>query len=138
MFCHRSLTPNHHPLPRFSLVEIGTTAAETFAPEKRSGSKSSRKEHKGDKRRDGKHSKHGTDRKSPSKRVRTSSGGSDYDSGTDVDETRESNFKIVKKFQPLLFLGCSGDRTLVAVERPWLAVMQQLPPPLFRAKYGAV
>eukprot|EP00040_Diaphanoeca_grandis_P029238 m.170849 g.170849 ORF g.170849 m.170849 type:complete len:782 (-) comp31622_c1_seq1:25-2370(-) len=46
------------------------------------------------------------------------------------------NFKLVKKFQPLLFFGVAGVNTLVVVERPWVAVMKNFPAPLMRKKYG--
>lgn len=65
------------------------------------------------------------------------------------------NFKLVKKFQPLLYAGFTATAKaskavpneqdgevaaplsdMVVVERPWLAIMQNLPPPLYREKYG--
>lgn len=52
------------------------------------------------------------------------------------DDVKASNFKLIKRYQPLLFLGFAESEKLVVVERPWLSVMQNLPPPLFRQKYG--
>ena len=54
---------------------------------------------------------------------------------TEADVT-STNFKLIKRYQPLLFLGFAESEKLVVVERPWLNVMQNLPPPLFRQKYG--
>jgi hypothetical protein len=48
-----------------------------------------------------------------------------------------TNFKLIKRYQPLLFLDFADDGTMVVVERPWLAIMQTFPPPLHRKKYGS-
>ena len=37
---------------------------------------------------------------------------------------------------PLLFLGATGRHSLVSVERSWLAVLSDLPEPVFRRRYG--
>ena len=47
-----------------------------------------------------------------------------------------SNFKLIRRFQPLLFADFSDAGAMVVVERPWLAVMAGFPPPLYRTKYG--
>ena len=38
--------------------------------------------------------------------------------------------------QPLLFAGFNEDNSLVVVERPWVSIMEALPPTLQRKKYG--
>jgi U3 small nucleolar RNA-associated protein 4 len=60
----------------------------------------------------------------------------------DEDEDGEGgdgtkNFKLIRRFQPLLFADFSETGAMVVVERPWLAVMQTFPPPLYRSKYGS-
>lgn len=123
------------PGPKDHLHEIGTTIAATFKEERR-------------------------DKPQPHKKgdlaANTATAGTNGTAGDGVDgraakrlratdaptpstqAPTEDNFKIVKKFQPLLFMGCSTAGAVVVVERPWLAVLKNLPPPLYRAKYGAV
>ena len=48
----------------------------------------------------------------------------------------EKNFRLIRRFQPLLFADFSEAGAMVVVERPWLAVMAGFPPPLYRTKYG--
>ena len=43
---------------------------------------------------------------------------------------------ILSSFQPLLFAGLNTDASLVAVERPWVSLMESLPPTLQRKKYA--
>lgn len=45
-------------------------------------------------------------------------------------------FCFVFPFQPLLYVGFTEDSALVVVERPWRAMLEKLPPPLYRKKYG--
>eukprot|EP00041_Stephanoeca_diplocostata_P020947 m.479319 g.479319 ORF g.479319 m.479319 type:complete len:845 (-) comp21699_c0_seq1:208-2742(-) len=73
-----------------------------------------------------------------------------HTSSTNGDIATATNFKLVKKFQPLLYAGFTAnahaatvedagdvaESDMVVVERPWLAIMQNLPPPLYREKYG--
>lgn len=74
------------------------------------------------------------------KRAKTESQGKpgkkDKKKGAEDTSEADENFKHVKRYQPLLYLGFTESQELVVVERPWLAVMQKLPPPLFRQKYG--
>lgn len=45
------------------------------------------------------------------------------------------NFSFLS-FQPLLYAGYTKDSSLVVVERPWKSIVEKLPPPLYRKKYG--
>lgn len=46
------------------------------------------------------------------------------------------NFRMLKRFRPLQFFGSIGPSEMVAVETPWLDVVNSLPPPVYRHKYG--
>eukprot|EP00035_Acanthoeca_spectabilis_P018322 m.386918 g.386918 ORF g.386918 m.386918 type:complete len:756 (+) comp16746_c2_seq1:255-2522(+) len=130
------------PGPKERLIELGTTVTAVERAERR------RKEGRGPHRRDGQKD---TDRRKDShKDPRRGDGKTVHLETTDAEvsaakrsrvdpaaQAASANLKIVKKFQPLLFMGWAPGGTIVAVERPWLAVMQNLPPPLYRAKYGA-
>lgn len=54
---------------------------------------------------------------------------------TQVDESEES-FKVCEKFESPLYAGFVNDGSLVVVERPWVKVMEALPPKLYRKRYG--
>jgi len=43
----------------------------------------------------------------------------------------------VHAVQPCLFLDFVAGNELVAVQRPWIAVMENFPPKLHRHRYGA-
>lgn len=45
-------------------------------------------------------------------------------------------FFVFFSFQPLLYVGFTEDSALVVVERPWRAMLDKLPPPLYRKKFG--
>lgn len=53
-----------------------------------------------------------------------------------ADDVFTLRFKFVFLFQPLLYAGFTQDSSLVVVERPWRAMLDMLPPPLYRKKYG--
>lgn len=46
--------------------------------------------------------------------------------------------RTVRRYQPLLYAGflAAEQPELVLIERPWLAVMEQFPPTLYRVRYG--
>lgn len=46
------------------------------------------------------------------------------------------NFKFVRRYQPILFLDYINGQELVIIERPWLSVMNALPPKLYRHRFG--
>lgn len=50
-------------------------------------------------------------------------------------ENTES-FKVCQKFECPLYAGFVNDGSLVVVERPWMKVMESLPPKLYRKRYG--
>lgn len=54
-----------------------------------------------------------------------------------VGQSTRMNFCGVKKYQPLLCLEFIGPESLVAIERPWLSIMEDFPPPLYRSHYGS-
>ena len=43
---------------------------------------------------------------------------------------------VTHAYRPLLFCGFAADGSLVVVERPWMAILKQLPEPFHRARYG--
>ncbi|XP_078365837.1 U3 small nucleolar RNA-associated protein 4 homolog isoform X1 [Oculina patagonica] len=45
-------------------------------------------------------------------------------------------FRVCRKYGPLLYAGFTKDSSLVVVERPWRSMVDKLPPPLYRKKYG--
>lgn len=51
-------------------------------------------------------------------------------------DLKQAAFKVCRKYSPLLFAGFTKDSSLVVVERPWQAMVEMLPPPLYRKKYG--
>lgn len=48
-----------------------------------------------------------------------------------------SNCRLFALEQPCLFLGHTTADAAILVEKPWDAVLQSLPPPLYRNRYGA-
>ncbi|XP_058956730.2 U3 small nucleolar RNA-associated protein 4 homolog [Pocillopora verrucosa] len=54
----------------------------------------------------------------------------------DEQDTKQAAFKVCRKYSPLLFAGFTKDSSLVVVERPRQAMVEMLPPPLYRKKYG--
>ena len=52
------------------------------------------------------------------------------------EEEEGVQLEMVKRYQPLIFLDFAGPDAMVVAERPWLSIMQSLPAPLYRAKYG--
>eukprot|EP00466_Bigelowiella_natans_P007733 jgi/Bigna1/71347/fgenesh1_pg.15_\ len=72
------------------------------------------------------------------KRKRSRSG---KDSGSEVVANGgvsggSSNFKMLKRYQPLRYVGLSKSNQLIMVETPWMDVAESLPPPVYRHKYG--
>eukprot|EP00727_Mastigamoeba_balamuthi_P013929 m51a1_g9159 putative small nucleolar ribonucleoprotein complex (690) ;mRNA; f:134894-137354 len=55
--------------------------------------------------------------------------------GTDPDEPREQ-LEAITRYQPTLFAGFTDKGALVVVERPWVQVLQHLPPPFNRTRFG--
>ena len=53
------------------------------------------------------------------------------------DEDGQQNFKLITHYRPILFADYIGQGELVVVERPLVDVLATLPPPYFKAKYGA-
>lgn len=54
-----------------------------------------------------------------------------------TNEVQEQKaFKACIKYSPLLYAGFAKDASLVVVERPWKFIVERLPPPLYRKKYG--
>lgn len=50
---------------------------------------------------------------------------------------RGRNCRLLLLENPCLFFGFSAPDAALLVEKPWLEVLQQLPPPMFRHRYGA-
>lgn len=48
----------------------------------------------------------------------------------------EGNFILAKFHEPVLFLDFFSENQVVVVEKPWLDVLRQMPPPVFRHLYG--
>jgi hypothetical protein len=48
----------------------------------------------------------------------------------------EKNFRLITKYQPLMFAGFNEPHSLVVVERPWLAILDSLPPVFARRRFG--
>ncbi|MCO5547308.1 hypothetical protein L7F22_000756 [Adiantum nelumboides] len=48
----------------------------------------------------------------------------------------EKNFVLVPFKDPVLFAGYVGDNSFLVLEKPWLEVVSQLPPPVYRRLYG--
>lgn len=57
------------------------------------------------------------------------------DSAEQTDQGQQS-FKACLKYSPILYAGYAKDSSLVVVERPWKSIVEKLPPPLYRKKYG--
>jgi len=55
--------------------------------------------------------------------------------GAQTDRQQKA-FKVCRKYYPLLYAGYTKDGSLVVVERPWKSIVEKLPPPLYRKKYG--
>lgn len=51
-------------------------------------------------------------------------------------DQEETAFRVCRRYGPLLYAGFTEDSSLVVVERPWRAILDMLPPPLYRKKYG--
>ncbi|XP_048576519.1 U3 small nucleolar RNA-associated protein 4 homolog isoform X2 [Nematostella vectensis] len=54
----------------------------------------------------------------------------------DPSDEHSDTFRICEKYGPLLLSGFNGDNSLVVVERPWMDTVQNLPPALYRKRYG--
>ncbi|XP_049851443.1 uncharacterized protein LOC126326042 [Schistocerca gregaria] len=48
---------------------------------------------------------------------------------------QKDSWRVVKKYQPL-FVGFTQDGALVIVERPWMKMLQDLPPSFYRQRYA--
>ena len=46
------------------------------------------------------------------------------------------NFRMVDRYRPLLFCDSLGRNEIVVVEQSWLKILNSLPPPILRKKYG--
>ncbi|EMD41715.1 hypothetical protein CERSUDRAFT_146940 [Gelatoporia subvermispora B] len=57
--------------------------------------------------------------------------------GDAPEETQTRNFKMITHYRPILFADYMAPGELVVVERPLPDVLAKLPPPYFKAKYGA-
>jgi U3 small nucleolar RNA-associated protein 4 len=53
-----------------------------------------------------------------------------------AENTEQNSFKVCKRYQPLLLTEFCQDGSMVVVERPWLNVLETLPPTLQRKRYG--
>jgi hypothetical protein len=68
--------------------------------------------------------------------------GEDEDGGNggghedDLTNDLNRNFAITLKYRPVLFADYLGPGELLVVEEPWLKIMQRLPDPLFRQRFG--
>lgn len=51
-------------------------------------------------------------------------------------DQEQTAFKVCRRYGPLLYVGFTEDSALVVVERPWRAMLDKLPPPLYRKKFG--
>ena len=66
-------------------------------------------------------------------------GGDDDDDEEEEDDLNNDlnrNFAITLKYRPVLFADYLGPGELLVVEEPWLKIMQRLPDPLFRQRFG--
>eukprot|EP00850_Spirogloea_muscicola_P015138 SM000113S24094 [mRNA] locus=s113:305894:309907:- [translate_table: standard] len=54
----------------------------------------------------------------------------------DAERTGESKFSVVALADPCLFLAHTSTSSILVVEKPWADVLLQLPPPLYRHKFG--
>eukprot|EP00850_Spirogloea_muscicola_P011716 SM000073S21492 [mRNA] locus=s73:500966:505004:- [translate_table: standard] len=54
----------------------------------------------------------------------------------DAEHTGESNFSVVALADQCLFLAHTSTSSILVVEKPWADVLLQLPPPLYRHKFG--
>ncbi|KAJ3375575.1 hypothetical protein HDU92_000708, partial [Lobulomyces angularis] len=52
-------------------------------------------------------------------------------------EVDDLNFKKIDRFQPLIHLDFLNEKELVVIERPFLKIMEKLPPGFYRHKYGS-
>jgi len=43
---------------------------------------------------------------------------------------------VLSRYNPILFFETLQDDSFVVIERPWVSVVQKLPPPLYRPRYG--
>ena len=48
----------------------------------------------------------------------------------------EAGVSVVTRLQPLLYAAVTGHATLLTIERKWVDVVEQLPEPIVRPKYG--
>ena len=46
------------------------------------------------------------------------------------------NFRMVDRFRPIYYAASLGENEMLVVEKPWLSVLQKLPNPVYRKKYG--
>ena len=46
------------------------------------------------------------------------------------------NFALTLKYRPIIFAEYLAPNVLLVVEEPWLKIMQKLPDPIFRQRYG--
>jgi hypothetical protein len=59
------------------------------------------------------------------------------DDEDDADEDDlNRNFAITLKYRPVIFADYLSSDEMVVVEEPWLKIMNKLPDPLFRQRYG--
>ena len=54
----------------------------------------------------------------------------------DMAHTSSAATSLVTRLSPILFASALGPATLLTVERPWIDVVEQLPEPIVRPKYG--
>jgi hypothetical protein len=62
--------------------------------------------------------------------------GADEEEVDDLNNDLNRNFAITLKYRPVLFADYLGPGELLVVEEPWLKIMQRLPDPLFRQRFG--
>lgn len=58
------------------------------------------------------------------------------DEEEDEDDDLNRNFAITLKYRPVIFADYLSSDEMVVVEEPWLKIMNKLPDPLFRQRYG--
>ncbi|KAL1924575.1 uncharacterized protein VTP21DRAFT_4229 [Calcarisporiella thermophila] len=59
-----------------------------------------------------------------------------YEGEEEGEEEDIHNFRLLHKYQPLLFLDFLSGESLVVIERPFFDILEKLPPSFYRAKYG--
>ena len=57
-----------------------------------------------------------------------------HQNGTSKESNK--NFVMVTFKDPVLFVGHVSKNSIVIVEKPWLEAVKQLPPPVYRHRYG--